>query len=61
MGKYRYSIKDVHEKTGLSRNTISSLYNDKATRIDFETVLRLCCLFKCDVNELLMLGRSETE
>lgn len=61
MGKYRYSIKDVHEKTGLSRNTISSLYNDKATRIDFETVLRLCCLFKCDVNELLILGKCEVE
>ncbi|WP_086034655.1 helix-turn-helix domain-containing protein [Desulfurella amilsii] len=61
MGKYRYSIKDVHEKTGLSRNTISSLYNDKATRIDFETVLKLCCLFKCDVNELLILSKCEAE
>lgn len=61
MGKNRYSIKDVHEKTGLSRNTISSLYNDRATRIDFETVQRLCCLFKCDVNELLILSKSEKE
>lgn len=55
MGKYRYLIKDVHERTGLSRNTISCLYNDKATRIDFETIKKLCELFKCDVNELLLL------
>ena len=34
MGRKRYSIQDVHILTGLSRSTVSSLYNDKATRID---------------------------
>ena len=29
MGTYRYQIKDVHEKTGLSRATISKLYSIK--------------------------------
>lgn len=53
MGKHRYMIKDVHEKTGLSRNTISNLYNDKATRIDFDTIEKLCSLFNCDVGDLL--------
>jgi putative transcriptional regulator len=55
MGKHRYSIKDVHEKTGLSRNTISSLYNDKATRIDYRTIEKLCLLFNCAIDELLIL------
>ena len=45
MGKNRYLIKDVHEKTGLSRNTVSNLYNNKATRIDYETIEKLCNLF----------------
>ncbi len=27
MGSRRYSIQDVHKMTGLSRGTISSLYN----------------------------------
>ena len=53
MGSRRYSIQDVHEKTGLSRNTISNLYNDKASRIDFETIDKLCILFGCGVEELL--------
>lgn len=53
MGSRRYSIQDVHEKTGLSRNTISNLYNDKASRIDFETIDKLCVLFGCGVEELL--------
>jgi len=53
MGIKRYSIQDVHTKTGLARNTISNLYNDKATRIDFETVDKLCALFDCDITDLL--------
>ena len=51
-GKNRFSIQDVHKQTGLSRNTISNLYNDKATRIDYDTVEKLCQLFKCSLDEL---------
>ena len=61
MGKYRYNIKDVHEHTGLSRNTISILYNDKATRIDFATIAKLCKLFRCSINELLILDEHESD
>lgn len=42
MGKQRVSIQDVHSATGLSRNTISSLYHDRATRIDYATLGKLC-------------------
>lgn len=60
MGKNRYLIKDVHEKTGLSRNTVSNLYNNKATRIDFETIEKLCDLFHCDLTELFALENDST-
>ena len=52
MGKNRFSIQDVHKQTRLSRNTISNLYNDKATRIDYDTVEKLCRLFECSLDEL---------
>ena len=52
MGRKRYSIQDVHILTGLSRSTVSSLYNDKATRIDFDTLEMLCRLFECSAGEL---------
>ena len=61
MGKKRYTIQDVHKQTGLSRNTISNLYNDKATRIDYETVEKLCRLFGCSLNELFELGVADDE
>lgn len=53
MGQKRYTIKFVHEQTGLARNTISNLYNDKATRVDYETIDKLCALFSCDVGNLI--------
>jgi putative transcriptional regulator len=53
MGLHRYKIQDVHERTGLARKTISALYNDKATRIDFLTIEKLCGLFECGVEEIL--------
>ena len=61
MGKYRYTIQYVHEQTGLARNTISNLYNDKATRIDFDTLDRLCSFFECDIADILSKGESESE
>ena len=61
MGKKRYTIQDVHKQTGLSRNTISNPYNDKATRIDYDTVEKLCRLFGCSLNELFELGVADDE
>ena len=59
MGSRRYSIQDVHKMTGLSRGTISSLYNDRASRIDYETITKLCELFGCEVGTLLTFEKKE--
>lgn len=60
MGRERYSIQDVHEKTGLSRNTVSNLYNDKACRIDYDTADRLCRLFNCKLTDLFNVCAEES-
>ena len=60
MGKHRYKIQDVHEQTGLARKTISALYNDRATRIDFSTIEKLCRLFDCGVEQLFTLQAGES-
>ena len=59
MGKHRLSIQDVHVKTGLSRNTISNLYNDKACRIDYDTAAKLCKLFDCNMGDLYEINNDE--
>lgn len=56
MGEKRLNMQDIHEKTGLSRNTITNLYHEKATRIDFNTIEKICDLLGCEVGDLLQKG-----
>jgi len=53
MGIKRYNMQDVFEKTGLARTTISKLYHDMATKINFETINKLCTLFDCRIEDLI--------
>jgi putative transcriptional regulator len=55
MAKNYLTIQDVHDKTGLSRTTISKLYNETSAKIGLDTIASLCTLFNCEVNELLYL------
>lgn len=63
MGIHKMTIQDVHEKTGLNRNTISNLYHEKVARIDFETMEKLCKLFNLQPgpNELFEYIPDEPE
>lgn len=58
MAQHKMNIKDVHEKTGLSRTTISKMYNETSGTISFETIEKLCLLFDCEVHELLYLDKK---
>lgn len=46
-------IADVARETGLNRNTISLLYKETATRVELDTIEKLCELFDCEVGQLL--------
>jgi putative transcriptional regulator len=52
MGERKMKIVDVARETGLHRNTITLLYDETATRLDLESIDRLCRLFGCQVGEL---------
>jgi putative transcriptional regulator len=52
MGERKMKIVDVARETGLHRNTVTLLYNETATRIDMETIERLCSLFGCAVGDI---------
>ena len=53
MGTKRLNIQDVFEATGLSRRTISELYHDKVTRVDYGTINKLCSFLKCEIKDLI--------
>ncbi len=52
MGEHKLKVIDVARETNLHRNTITLLYNETATRVDLETMDRLCKLFSCRIGEL---------
>ena len=52
MGERKMKVMDVARETGLNRNTVTLLYKEKAQRVDFETIDKLCDLFDCEVGQL---------
>jgi len=52
MGEKKMKVIDVARETGLHRNTITLLCKETATRVDFETINKLCKLFECQVSDL---------
>jgi putative transcriptional regulator len=53
MGEKKVKIADVAKDIGVHRNTITLLYYEKAKRIDFEVLEKLCKYFDCSISELL--------
>ena len=51
-------VSQLVEASGVSRTTVSALYDNKTTRIDFETIARLCHALKCTPGELLVLSEA---
>jgi putative transcriptional regulator len=52
MGRHKMKIADVSRQAGLNRSTVTSLYREDATRVDIETIDKLCRLFNCQVADL---------
>jgi len=59
MAKHKMNIQDVSDDTGLSRKSISKLYNETSVQITFEVIGKLCQLFKCEPGDILYLDDEE--
>jgi len=51
-GERKLKTSEIARKTGLHRNTITLLYKETATRVDLETMDKLCQFFECEVKDL---------
>lgn len=61
MAQRGLNITDLSKKTGISRNTISSLYNNHAQGIQFETLDVLCKYLQVSPNEILIYHHFDFE
>ena len=55
LAERRMKVADVARETGMSKTTLNKLYNGQSTRIDFETIEKLCLLLNVEVGDLLKL------
>ncbi|WP_180122477.1 helix-turn-helix transcriptional regulator [Acinetobacter sp. YH12086] len=60
LAERRMKVADVARETGMSKTTLHKLYNGQSTRIDFETIEKLCLLLSVEVGDLLKLQVEES-
>ena len=53
MGERKLKIADLSKYLGVHRNTITLLYYERAKRIDFDVLDKLCKYFNCSISEIL--------
>lgn len=49
-------VSDAEKQTDLARSTLYRLYNNEATRIDFDSIEKLCKLLDCTPNDLFIIS-----
>ena len=52
MGEKKLRVADVARAIGVHRNAITLLYEETATRIDMETIGKLCEFLDCGMQDL---------
>lgn len=52
MGEKKLRVADVARAVGLHRNAITLLYEETATRVDIDTIDKLCGFLDCGVKDL---------
>jgi putative transcriptional regulator len=53
LAERRLKVVDVARATSMSKTTLHKLYNEQSTRIDFDTIDKLCELLNVGVGDLL--------
>jgi len=51
--KNRMKVKELHELSGINKNTLYAIYNNKSTRLDLDVLSRLCASLDCQPGDLL--------
>ncbi len=53
LGERKLRASEVARRTGINKNTLSSLYNEKVSGIRFGTLGKLCKFLNCSIGELI--------
>lgn len=53
MWLYRTTAKDIFQKTGIGKSTLSTIKNNKNVNICIKTLDKLCKYFDCTISDLI--------
>jgi putative transcriptional regulator len=53
------SIRQLSEQTGISRLSLTNLYDDDGKGIDYKTLDKLCRYFQCQPGDILVWEEGE--
>jgi putative transcriptional regulator len=61
MGKHKIkSFSSLEKETGITRKTLTKLYDGEGKGIDYDTLDKLCRFFNCAVGDLLEYVEKES-
>ncbi|MGG0656475.1 helix-turn-helix domain-containing protein [Rummeliibacillus pycnus] len=61
MANKRINISELSRDTGISRNALSNLYNEKGKGVNFETLDILCEYFGCNIEDIIKFKKNTVE
>lgn len=59
LAEKRLKVADAVRETGISKTTLHKIYNDQSTRIDFDTIDKLCEYLDVKVGDIFEYAPNE--
>lgn len=54
-------VADAERESGINRATLYRLYNNETSRIDFDTLEKLCLFLDCEPKDIFIFEKPATE
>jgi len=61
LAERRLKVADAVRATGISKTTLHKIYNDQSSRIDFDTIDKLCEFLEVEVGDIFEYVADEEE
>lgn len=61
LAEKRLKVADAVRETGISKTTLHKIYNDQSTRIDFDTIDKLCEYLDVKVGDIFEYVPNEND
>ncbi len=59
LAERRLKVADAVRATGISKTTLHKIYNDQSSRIDFDTIDKLCAYLDVEVGDIFEYVKDE--